>query len=121
MFYGPPGCGKTLLGKSVANIIKYNFKYIKSPQILNKYVGESEKILSNIFSEVQNSCPILLFFDEIDAITTSRVLANFSTNDKTTHQFLLEMDEINSKNNILVIGATNFLSAVDTALIRTGR
>mmetsp|Transcript_3288 Transcript_3288/g.6390 ORF Transcript_3288/g.6390 Transcript_3288/m.6390 type:complete len:202 (+) Transcript_3288:1059-1664(+) len=99
---------------------KLSYMYIKTPQILSKYVGEAEKYLNKIFLEAGRNNPSLLFFDEIDAIAISRNLEN-GNNNKIVQQLLLELDELNFFKKIFIVGATNLIEVIDLAILRKGR
>nr|BAS01644.1 CDC48-like protein [Lotharella vacuolata] len=120
LLVGPPGCGKTFIGKKIAMELNLFYLYVKTPQILNKYVGEAEKYLNKIFLKATTNNPSLLFFDEIEAIALSRSL-NDENNNKITQQLLLELDDLNFKINVFVIGATNLIEIIDLAILRKGR
>ncbi|KAI5151754.1 transitional endoplasmic reticulum ATPase [Enteropsectra breve] len=123
LLYGPPGCGKTLLAKAVATECNANFISVKGPELLTMWVGESEKNVRELFDKARGSAPCVLFFDEIDSIGSAR-----SSNSKSSgviegvlNQMLVEMDGMNQKKNVFIIGATNRPGNLDTALLRPGR
>jgi transitional endoplasmic reticulum ATPase len=122
LLFGPPGTGKTLLAKAVATESDANFISVRGPEIFNKYVGESEKAIRDIFNKARQTAPCVLFFDEIDAIMGSR-----GRNDDTgvsqriVNQFLAEIDGMKTLQNVLVIGATNRADILDPAVLRPGR
>ncbi|MGY5855111.1 MAG: CDC48 family AAA ATPase [Candidatus Thorarchaeota archaeon] len=122
LLFGPPGTGKTLLAKAVATESEANFISVRGPEIFNKYVGESEKAVREIFKKARQTAPCVLFFDEIDAILSSR-----GRNDDTgvsqriVNQFLAELDGMQTLQNVLVIGATNRADILDPAVLRPGR
>ena len=121
---GPPGCGKTLLAKAVANEAGANFISIKGPEILNKYVGESERSVRTIFSRARSSAPCVLFFDELDALAPSRGSSNAnSSTERVVNQLLTEMDGMDAKDisGVYIIAATNRPDLIDPALKRPGR
>ncbi|CAJ36077.1 CDC48 family AAA ATPase [Methanocella arvoryzae] len=122
MMFGPPGTGKTLLAKAVANESEANFISIKGPEILNKYVGESEKAIRETFRKARQSAPTIIFFDEIDAIAPTRG-AGFDSHvtERVVSQMLTELDGLEELHNVVVIAATNRPDMVDTALLRPGR
>ncbi|RID66211.1 hypothetical protein BRARA_D01370 [Brassica rapa] len=121
LLYGPPGCGKTLVAKAVANEAGANFIHIKGPELLNKYVGESELAMRTLFQRARTSSPCVLFFDEVDALTTSRGREGGSVNGGgLLNQFLTELDG-GERHNVYVIGATNRLDVIDSAFLRPGR
>lgn len=122
LLFGPPGTGKTLLAKAVATESEANFISIRGPEIFNKYVGESEKAVREIFKKARQTAPCIIFFDEIDAVVSSR-----SERDETgvtkriVNQFLAELDGLENLQNVLVIGATNRAELIDPAMKRPGR
>jgi ribosome biogenesis ATPase len=122
LLYGPPGCGKTLLAKAVANASKANFIAIKGPELLNKYVGESEKAVRSVFSRARNSAPCIIFFDEIDSLCPRR--SNDSSNpssERVVNQFLTELDGVDNRKDVFIIAATNRPDIIDPAMLRPGR
>ncbi|KAI5180403.1 transitional endoplasmic reticulum ATPase [Nematocida sp. AWRm80] len=124
LFYGPPGCGKTLLAKAIASQCNANFISIKGPELLTMWVGESEANLREIFDKARAASPCVLFFDEIDSIAKARGGAGDRTGGGVTqilNQMLIEMDGMNSKKNVFVIGATNRPDVIEPALLRPGR
>lgn len=120
LLYGYPGNGKTFLVKALANESKFNFIAIKGPEIFNKYVGESEKMIQEIFKKARLSSPCIIFFDEIDAIALERGNSN-SVGDRVLSQLLNEIDGIDSLQDVIIIGATNRPDVIDKALLRPGR
>lgn len=125
LLYGPPGCSKTLMAKAIATETKMNFISIKGPELLSKWVGESEKSIKEIFRKARVASPCIIFFDEIDSLTMKRSSASSDSssgvNNRILSQLLIEMDGINSKNEIIVIAATNRPDMIDNALLRPGR
>lgn len=123
LLYGPPGCGKTLLAKAVATECKANFISIKGPELLSKWVGDSESNVRELFDKARGSAPCVLFFDEIDSVGKSRMHASNDggTTDRMLNQILTEMDGMNQKKNVFVMGATNRPGLLDSALMRPGR
>ena len=120
MLYGPPGCSKTLTVKALASESGLNFLAVKGAEILNMYIGESERILREIFQKARAASPSIIFFDEIDAIASKRSSTSHgSVNVLTT--LLNEMDGIEELRNVLVIAATNKPEMLDPALMRPGR
>jgi transitional endoplasmic reticulum ATPase len=124
LFYGPPGCGKTLLAKAVANECSANFISIKGPELLTMWFGESEANVREIFDKARSAAPCVLFFDELDSIGVSRGHSAGDAGgagDRVMNQLLTEMDGIGAKKNIFFIGATNRPEILDEALLRPGR
>nr|UXY86984.1 cell division control protein 48 [Cryptomonas paramecium] len=124
LLYGPPGCGKTLIAQATAYESNANYINIKGPEILDKFLGESEKTIRIIFSQARTCAPSVIFFDEIDSITFKRSSNTSSQNgvtDRILNQLLVEMDGINKKEFIYVIGATNRPEVIDKAVLRPGR
>ncbi len=122
LLYGPPGTGKTLLAKAVATETSCNFIYVKGPEIINKYVGESEKMIRKLFEKARQNSPSILFFDEFDAIAATRLGGNNSkSTDTIVNQILTEMDGLEDLINVKVIAATNRPLFIDPALLRPGR
>jgi AAA family ATPase len=120
LLYGPPGCSKTLTVKALASESGLNFLAVKGAEILNMYIGESERILREIFQKARAASPSIIFFDEIDAIASKRSSTSHgSVNVLTT--LLNEMDGIEELRNVLVIAATNKPEMLDPALMRPGR
>ncbi|MCL4399596.1 CDC48 family AAA ATPase [Candidatus Parvarchaeota archaeon] len=122
LLYGPPGTGKTLLAKAVANETESNFITIKGPEIYNKYVGESEKKIREIFDKARQVSPSVIFIDELDSIASPRQGAD-SNNvaEQVVNQLLTELDGIEPLKNVVVIGATNRIDKIDPAILRAGR
>ncbi|MHA1909030.1 MAG: CDC48 family AAA ATPase [Candidatus Thorarchaeota archaeon] len=122
LLFGPPGTGKTLLAKAVATESEANFISVRGPEIFNKYVGESEKAVREIFKKARQTAPCVLFFDEIDAIMSSRTQQDDTgVSKRIVNQFLAELDGMLSLQNVLVIGATNRADILDPAVLRPGR
>ncbi len=122
LLYGPPGTGKTLLAKAVANESEANFISVKGPEILSKWVGESEKAIREIFRKARQSAPAIIFFDEIDSIAPVRGTAGDSrVTERIISQLLTEMDGLEELRKVVVIAATNRPDLVDPALLRPGR
>ncbi|VDK67794.1 unnamed protein product [Litomosoides sigmodontis] len=118
---GPPGCGKTLLAKAVANESGMNFISIKGPELLSMYVGESERAVRTVFQRARDSSPCVIFFDEIDALCPKRTSSETSGSSRLVNQLLTEMDGIESRKEVFLIGATNRPDIVDGAILRPGR
>lgn len=122
LFYGTPGTGKTLLAKAIATLNNTNFISVKGPELLSKWVGESEKGLRDIFKKAKQAAPCIIFFDEIDSLVPVRGRGSDSnTTERIICQMLTEIDGIEELNGVIVIGATNRLDIVDPALLRPGR
>jgi len=119
--YGPPGCGKTLLAKAVANESDANFYVISGPEIMSKFYGESEARLREIFQKAQETAPSIVFIDEMDAIAPKREEVTGEVERRVVAQLLSLMDGIGTRGNIIVVGATNRPNAIDPALRRPGR
>ncbi len=122
LLYGPPGCGKTLLAKAVATESRANFICIRGPELLSKWVGESEKAVREVFRRARQVAPCVVFFDEIDAIAPARGSSDSSgVTDRVVNQLLTEMDGIVPLQNVIVLAATNKPEVLDQALLRPGR
>ncbi|XP_072021645.1 transitional endoplasmic reticulum ATPase-like [Amphiura filiformis] len=124
LFYGPPGCGKTLLAKAIANECQANFISIKGPELLTMWFGESEANVRDVFDKARQAAPCVLFFDELDSIAKSRggnIGDAGGASDRVINQVLTEMDGMSSKKNVFIIGATNRPDIVDPAILRPGR
>jgi len=124
LFYGPPGCGKTLMAKAVANECQANFVSIKGPELLTMWFGESEANVRDVFEKARQAAPCVLFFDELDSIAQQRGGSSGDGGgaaDRVMNQLLTEMDGVGSKKNVFIIGATNRPDIIDTALMRPGR
>ncbi|KDO72529.1 hypothetical protein CISIN_1g042193mg, partial [Citrus sinensis] len=124
LFYGPPGCGKTLLAKAIANECQANFVSVKGPELLTMWFGESEANVREIFDKARQSAPCVLFFDELDSIATQRGASVGDAGgaaDRVLNQLLTEMDGMNAKKTVFIIGATNRPDVIDPALLRPGR
>jgi len=124
LFYGPPGCGKTLLAKAIANECQANFISIKGPELLTMWFGESEANVRDIFDKARAASPCVLFFDELDAIAKARGSSLGDAGgaaDRVINQILTEMDGMGAKKNVFIIGATNRPDIIDSAILRPGR
>ncbi|KAL3512787.1 hypothetical protein ACH5RR_025504 [Cinchona calisaya] len=124
LFYGPPGCGKTLLAKAIANECQANFISVKGPELLTMWFGESEANVREIFDKARQSAPCVLFFDELDSIATQRGSHAGDAGgaaDRVLNQLLTEMDGMTAKKTVFIIGATNRPDIIDPALLRPGR
>lgn len=122
LMYGPPGTGKTLLAKAVASETEVNFISIKGPELMSKFVGESERGIREVFKKAKQASPCIVFFDEIDSLAPARG-AGFDSHvaDRVISQFLTEMDGIEELKGVVVLAATNRLDIIDPALLRAGR
>ncbi|CAG2158348.1 unnamed protein product [Oppiella nova] len=123
LLYGPPGTGKTLLAKAAATQCSLNFLSVKGPELINMFVGQSEENVRNIFLRAQKCAPSVIFFDELDSLAPNRGHSGDSGGvmDRVVSQLLAEMDGINKCNQVFVIGATNRVDLLDSALLRPGR
>jgi transitional endoplasmic reticulum ATPase len=122
LLYGAPGTGKTLLAKAVANESEANFILVKGPELLSKWVGESEKAVRKIFEKARQTSPTIIFFDEIDSLAPRRSAADDNkVTERVVNQLLTEMDGLEELHNVVIIGATNRPDILDTALLRPGR
>ncbi len=123
LIYGPPGAGKTLLARAVATESEANFISVKGPELLSKWVGESEKAVREIFRKARTAAPAIIFFDEIDAIapTRGRSAGDSHVTERVVSQLLTEMDGLESMKDVIVLAATNRPELIDRALLRTGR
>jgi transitional endoplasmic reticulum ATPase len=124
LFYGPPGCGKTLLAKAIANECQANFISIKGPELLTMWFGESEANVRDVFDKARSAAPCVLFFDELDSIAKARggsVGDAGGAADRVINQILTEMDGMGAKKNVFIIGATNRPDIIDAAILRPGR
>lgn len=124
MLYGPPGCGKTLLAKAIANESGANFISVKGPELLDKYVGESERSVRLVFERARASSPCVVFFDELDSLCRKRGSddgGGSGVSERVVNQLLTEMDGLESRRNVFVIAATNRPELIDPAMMRPGR
>ncbi|WVQ63373.1 uncharacterized protein L199_001526 [Kwoniella botswanensis] len=121
LLWGPPGCGKTLLAKAVANESRANFISVKGPELLNKYVGESEKAVRQVFMRARASSPCVIFFDELDALVPRRDDSMSESSARVVNTLLTELDGLDSRKAVYVIGATNRPDMIDPAMVRPGR
>ena len=122
LLHGPPGTGKTLIAKALAKTTESNFISIKGPELLSKWVGESEKGVREIFRKARQAAPCIIFFDEIDALAPRRSGNNSShVSESVVSQILTEIDGLEELHDVLIVGATNRLDIVDDALLRPGR
>ncbi len=128
LLYGPPGCGKTLLAKAAANESAANFISVKGPELLDKYVGESERAVRQVFQRARSSSPCIIFFDELDSLCPRRGNggeggggASSGVSERVVNQLLTEMDGLDSRRGVYVIAATNRPELIDPAMLRPGR
>merc|ERR1712022_106172 len=124
LFYGPPGCGKTLLAKAVASECSANFVSIKGPELLTMWFGESEANVREVFDKARSAAPCILFFDELDSIARARGGGGGDAGgagDRVINQLLTEMDGMGAKKSVFIIGATNRPDVIDPAIMRPGR
>ena len=117
---GPPGCGKTLVAKAVAHESGANFIAVNGPELLNKYVGESERAVRQVFQRARDSAPCIIFFDEIDSLCAQRGGDNQAT-ERVVNQLLTELNGIQDRSQVFVVAATNRLDIIDPAILRGGR
>ncbi|OBZ72212.1 putative AAA domain-containing protein C16E9.10c [Grifola frondosa] len=121
LLWGPPGCGKTLLAKAVANESRANFISVKGPELLNKYVGESERAVRQVFSRARASSPCVIFFDELDALVPRRDDSLSESSARVVNTLLTELDGLDARKSVYVIAATNRPDMIDPAMCRPGR
>ena len=121
LLHGPPGAGKTLLAKAVANETEANFILLNGPEVMSKFYGESEKKIRDIFEDAEKNAPSIIFFDEIDAIAPKREEVQGEVERRVVSQLLTMMDGLKSRGKVIVIGATNRVNSLDPALRRPGR
>lgn len=121
LLWGPPGCGKTLVAQAIANEAQASFILINGPELLNKYVGESEKAVRDLFDRARKSTPCIIFFDEIDSLVPSRDNASTEASARVVNTFLAELDGARDRSGVYVIGTTNRPDMIDSAMLRTGR
>jgi transitional endoplasmic reticulum ATPase len=123
LLYGPPGTGKTLMAKAAAHESEANFISIKGPELLSKWVGESEKGVREVFRKARQAAPCIVFFDEIDAIAPARgaLGSDSHVTERVISQLLTELDGLEVLTNVIIIGATNRPDIIDAALLRPGR
>ncbi|KAI4293242.1 ribosome biogenesis ATPase, partial [Pancytospora philotis] len=119
LLFGPPGCGKTFVAKAISNMSHCNFLSIKGPELITKYVGDSEKHLRDLFQKAKNLSPCVLFFDEIDSLCGKRGKNEFGN--RIVNQILTLLDGMEDRGEVYIIGATNRIRSLDPALMRPGR
>jgi transitional endoplasmic reticulum ATPase len=120
LLFGPPGCGKTLIAKSLATVGSANIIVVRGPEVLSKWVGESEKAIREIFRKAKSSSPCVIVFDELDSLARPRGQDDISGNERVLSQLLTEMDDSGSA-GVIIVGITNRPDLIDTSLIRPGR
>ncbi|KAG0304151.1 hypothetical protein BGZ98_005874 [Dissophora globulifera] len=121
LLWGPPGCGKTLLAKAVASESRTNFISVKGPELLNKYVGESERGIRQVFARARASAPCVIFFDELDALCSRRDDSQSEASARVVNTLLTELDGMENRSAVYVIAATNRPDIIDPAMLRPGR
>ena len=124
LFYGPPGCGKTLLAKAIANECKANFISVKGPELLTMWFGESEANVRDLFDKARQASPCVIFFDEMDSIAKARGSGGGGASeagDRVINQILTEIDGVGARKSVFIIGATNRPDILDAAIMRPGR
>ncbi|KAF8944686.1 hypothetical protein BGZ47_003911 [Haplosporangium gracile] len=121
LLWGPPGCGKTLLAKAVASESRTNFISVKGPELLNKYVGESERGIRQVFARARASAPCVIFFDELDALCAKRDDSQSEASARVVNTLLTELDGMENRSAVYVIAATNRPDIIDSAMLRPGR
>ncbi|CAE6411065.1 unnamed protein product, partial [Rhizoctonia solani] len=121
LLWGPPGCGKTLLAKAVAGESGANFISVKGPELLNKYVGESERAVRQVFTRARASAPCVVFFDELDALVPRRDDSLSESSARVVNTLLTELDGLTARGAVYVVGATNRPDMLDPAMCRPGR
>ncbi|RKP26560.1 ribosome biogenesis ATPase RIX7 [Syncephalis pseudoplumigaleata] len=121
LLWGPPGCGKTLLAKAVANESRTNFISVKGPELLNKYVGESERAVRQVFARARASSPCVVFFDELDALCSRRDDSQSEASARVVNTLLTELDGVDARKQVFIIAATNRPDIIDGAMLRPGR
>ncbi|KAI1019200.1 hypothetical protein LB503_009315 [Fusarium chuoi] len=121
LLWGPPGCGKTLVAQAVANEAQASFILINGPELLNKYVGESERAVRELFNRARSSTPCILFFDEMDSLVPKRDNASTEAGTRVVNALLTELDGVQDRTGVYVIGTTNRPDMIDPAMLRPGR
>lgn len=121
LLWGPPGCGKTLVAQAVANEAQASFILINGPELLNKYVGESERAVRELFNRARSSTPCILFFDEMDSLVPKRVNTSTDSSARVVNALLTELDGARDRAGVYIIGTTNRPDMIDPAMLRPGR
>src|SRR5665648_821664 len=121
LLFGPPGTGKTMLAKAIANESAVNFISIKGPELLSKYVGESERAVRDTFRKARQASPAIVFFDEIDSLAPARGGSESPVTERVVSQILTEIDGMEELSDVIILAATNRPDMVDPALLRPGR
>ena len=121
LLIGPPGCGKTLVAKAIANEAGINFISVKGPELLNMYVGESERAVRGVFQRAKNSAPCVIFFDEVDSLCPKRSSGSSDGSTRVVNQLLTELDGVEGRAGVWVLAATNRPDILDPAVMRPGR
>jgi peroxin-1 len=121
LIYGPPGSGKTLLASAVSRECGLNFITVKGPELLNKYIGESEQGVRNVFQKAESAKPCIIFFDEFDSIAAQRGKDNTGVTDRVVNQLLVQLDGVEARSGVYVLAATSRPDLIDAALLRPGR
>jgi len=123
LLHGPPGSGKTLLAKAVAHESEVNFIHVKGPELMSKFVGESEKGVRETFKRAKQTAPCIIFFDEIDALAPRRGsgITDSHVSERVISQLLTEMDGLEELRGVIILAATNRIDIIDPALLRAGR
>ncbi|KAM5345791.1 hypothetical protein ACJ41O_011652 [Fusarium nematophilum] len=121
LLWGPPGCGKTLVAQAVANEAQASFIAIKGPELLNKYVGESERAVRELFNRARSSSPCILYFDEMDSLVPNRDSTSSEAGARVVNALLTELDGVQDRTGVFVIGTTNRPDMIDPAILRPGR
>jgi transitional endoplasmic reticulum ATPase len=121
LLYGPPGTGKTMVARAIASESEVNFVHVAGPELLDRYVGESEKAVREVFERARQAAPAIVFFDEIDALASKRGAGTHEVTERVVSQLLTELDGLAANPNLVVLAATNRKEALDDALLRPGR